>query len=113
MQVVPTTRVEKKVKDEVAYYTVFWSSIKRVDKYDIQRTVPAMAGIFELFYRGDDRKLHLFYYGKAWLGGLRAVIREMTDPILMKDRPDIQDILKKHECYYRFAVCESGRIWKI
>ncbi|HOV38520.1 MAG TPA: hypothetical protein PLG79_07360 [Spirochaetales bacterium] len=107
MQVVPTTRVEKKVKDGVAYYTVFWSSIKQVDKYDIQRTVPAMAGIFELFYRGDDRKLHLFYYGKAWLGGLRAVIREMTDPILMKDRPDIQDILKKHECYYRFAVCES------
>ncbi len=107
MNSVPKTIVNKFVKDRTAYYTIHWSPIIRVDKYEIQRTVPAMAGIFELFYRGSDRKLHLFHYGIAWLGGLRAVIREMTDPLLMKDRPDIQRVLKDHECFYRFVVCES------
>lgn len=107
MNSVPQTIVHKFVKDRTAYFTIHWSPIIRVDKYEIQRTVPAMAGIFELFYRGKDRKLHLFHYGVAWLGGLRAVIREMTDPVLLKDRPDIQRVLKDYECYYRFVVCES------
>jgi hypothetical protein len=66
-----------------------------------------MAGLFELYYKDEAGKLFLFHSGKVWLGGLRAVIRETTDPILVKDRPDLVKILTHHLCYYRFSVCES------
>ncbi|MFQ3620012.1 MAG: hypothetical protein SNJ78_03595 [Spirochaetales bacterium] len=107
MNSISAFRIKKAVQNQTVYYTLHWSPIKRVNKYDIQKTVPAMAGMFELFYRGKDHKLYLFHYGRAWLGGLRAVIREMTDATLMKDRPDIQRILNNYECFYRFVICES------
>ena len=107
MDFLPAARLDKTVRDDRAYYTIIWSPLRKADRYDIQKTVPAMAGLYELYYRDDGNSCHLFHYGRAWLGGLRAVIREFTDPDLMKDRPDIRDILKARPCYYRFTVCES------
>lgn len=103
----PTARLDKIVRANRAYYTIRWSPLRKAEKYDIQKTVPAMSGLYELYYRGRDGRLRLFHYGKAWLGGLRAVIREFTDPDLMKDRPDLRQVLLSHECFYRFSICNS------
>ncbi len=99
--------VEKLVRGGKAFYTVNWSPMRKADKYDIQKVVPARAGLFELYYKDGRGKLRLFHFGKVWLGGLRAVIREMTDPILMKDRPDFQKLLSTRECFYRYCLCDS------
>jgi hypothetical protein len=107
MNFMPAARLQKTVRGTCAYYTIRWSVLRKADKYDIQKAVPAMAGLYELYYRGADRKLRLFHFGRAWLGGLRAVIREFTDPTLLKDRPDLQRMLTEYECYYRYSICES------
>jgi hypothetical protein len=107
MDILPTALIQKEVRGSRVYYRINWSPIRKAEKYDIQKTVPAMAGVYELYYRDAEGKLTLFYYGKAWLGGLRAVIRELTDPILLKQRPDLLAIVSKHECHYRFVQCDS------
>jgi hypothetical protein len=107
MDVLPTALVQKEEQGTRAYYTISWSPFRKAEKYDIQKYVPAMSGVYELYYRDAEGKLTLFYYGKAWLGGLRAVIRELTDPILLKQRPELLAIVSKHECLYRFVQCDS------
>ena len=107
MDVLPTALVQKDVKGNRAYYTISWSPFYKAEKYGIQKIVPAMAGLYELYYRNSEGTMTIFYYGKAWLGGLRAIIRELTDPILLKQRPELLAIVSKHECYYRFVVCSS------
>jgi hypothetical protein len=107
MNVLSTALVQKEERDGRAYYTITWSALRKAEKYDIQKYVPAMAGVYELYYKDGDGGLKLFYYGKAWLGGLRAIIRELTDPVLLKQRPELLAVVSKHECYYRFTQCGS------
>lgn len=103
----PAARLHKDLRRGRAYYTIRWSPLRPANRYEIGKIVPAMSGIYELYYRAEDGRLRLFHYGKAWLGGLRAVIREYTDPELMKDRPDIRTVLSARACFYRFSVCDS------
>jgi hypothetical protein len=107
MDVLPGANMRKEVRGGLAYYTVNWSPLRKAEKYDIQKTVPAMAGVYELYYRDSEAKMRLFHYGKAWLGGLRAIIRELTDPILLKQKPELLAVVSKHECSYRFFQCDS------
>jgi hypothetical protein len=107
MDVLPTALVQKEEKGGRVYYTINWSPFRKAEKYDIQKYVPAMSGVYELYYKDAEGKLTLFHYGKAWLGGLRAIIRELTDPVLLKQRPELLAIVSKHECHYRFVQCDS------
>ncbi|MDR3201197.1 MAG: hypothetical protein LBT68_07030 [Spirochaetales bacterium] len=107
MDVLPVAVVQKEVRGARAYYTVSWSPLQKAEKYTIQKSVPAMSGLYELYFRNAEGKLNLFYYDKAWLGGLRAMIRELTDPILLQQRPELLAIVSKHECFYRFVQCDS------
>ena len=107
MDVLPVALVQKNEKGGFAYYTIHWSPMRKADKYDIQKTVPAMSGVYELYYKDSEGKMALFHFGKAWLGGLRAIIRELTDPVLLKQRPELLAIVSKHECHYRFVQSDS------
>ncbi|MDR1931739.1 MAG: hypothetical protein LBQ57_02840 [Spirochaetales bacterium] len=107
MDVLPVAVIQKEVGAQRAYYTINWSPMQKAEKYAIQKSVPAMAGVYELYYKDSEGKLTLFHYGKAWLGGLRAVIRELTDPVLLKQRPELLAIVSRHECFFRFAQCDS------
>ena len=100
-------RIEKIVRGASVFYTVNWSPVRKADKYDIQKAVPSRAGLFELYYKDEKGAFKLFHFGKAWLGGLRSMIRETTDPLLMKDRPDFQKLLSTKTCYYRYCLCDS------
>jgi hypothetical protein len=90
------------------YYTLSWSLLRKADKYDIIRAVPAMGGLVELYYMDDHGKLNLFCVTRTWYGGLRSSIRVMTDPELEKD-PTRRQILLDHPkgIYYRYVLTES------
>ena len=107
MDVLPVALIQKEEKGGRAYYTINWSPMRKAEKYDIQKFVPAMSGVYELYYRNSEGDMTLFHFGKAWLGGLRAILRELTDPILLKQRPELLAIVSKHQCSYRFVQCDS------
>ena len=71
--------VQKLVNKRNVYFTVSWSRLKKSDKYEIVKSVPADAGIYELYYMDEKQKLCLFHVGKSWYGGLRSEIRLRTD----------------------------------
>lgn len=98
----PTTL--RRERGEGVYYTVQWSSLCRVDRYQIICSVPSMSGIYELYYMDRFRKLNRFHVDSCWYGGLRNTIRAVTDPELTLTAPERRRILESNECYYRYSL---------
>ena len=98
--------LDKKVEGENVYYTVFWSPLRKAEKFDIVRHVPAMAGIFELYYMDENNRIHRMLISRVWYGGLRSRIRHDTDPELVMEK-NYRKILNKYQCYYRFTLTDS------
>jgi len=67
--------IRKSVKDDDAFYTVRWSPIVKADKYTIVRSVPAMGGVAEIYYKDAHGKLNLYMLARSYYGGLRATLR--------------------------------------
>ena len=88
------------------YYTVGWSRLSRVNKMDILNKVPAVAGIYELYYQDPRKKLILFYMARVWYGGLRGSLRENTDPLLVEE-PRRKKVLEEKDCFYRYTMVSS------
>jgi hypothetical protein len=99
--------ITKEEDGDTAYFTVRWSRLAKGDKYQIVRSVPSEAGIFELYYMDEKKKLCLFHVGKSWYGGLRNEIRIRTDAELEKD-PRRQTILEEEECWYRWSLLSNS-----
>jgi hypothetical protein len=99
--------VQKLVRDRDVYFTVSWSRLKKSDKYEIVRSVPSDAGIYELYYMDERRKLCLFHVGKSWYGGLRNEIRLRTDAELEID-PKRRTLLEEEECWYRWSLLSNS-----
>ncbi len=100
--------ITREESGRVAYYTVGWSPFAKADKYEITRSVPAMGGIAEIYYRDREGKLNLFCLQRSWYGGLRAVLRERCDASLEKDPWRLSILVKWRErIYYRWTNSES------
>jgi hypothetical protein len=99
--------VRKLVRKRDVFFTVCWSHLRKSDKYDIIKSVPSEAGIFELYYMDDKGKLCLFHVGKSWYGGLRNELRVLTDKELEKDAAR-RAILEEHDCWYRWSLLTSS-----
>jgi len=99
--------VQKLVRGRDAYFTVSWSRLRKSEKYEIVRSVPSDAGIYELYYMDRKKKLCLFHVGKSWYGGLRNEIRLRTDAELEKDAAR-RALLEKHDCWYRWSLLSSS-----
>ncbi len=99
--------VQKLIRERSVYFTVSWSRLKKGDKYEIVRSVPADAGIYELYYMDEKEKLCLFHVGKSWYGGLRSEIRLRTDAELETD-PARKSILEDHDCWYRWSLLSNS-----
>jgi hypothetical protein len=98
----------RQTKENCVYFTVYWSRLTKADKFEIVRSVPAMGGVAEMYYRDDFGKLNVFCITRSWYGGLRSTIRTMCDPIEEKD-PGRRKILLEHKgkIFYRYALSES------
>ncbi len=99
--------VSRLTKGQDVYYTVSWSRLKKADKYEIVKSVPSEAGIYELYYMDDKGKLCLFHVGKSWFGGLRNEIRLRTDSELEKDEAH-RTILEERDCWYRWSLVSAS-----
>ncbi len=94
--------------EDAVYYTLRWSPFAKADKYEITRSVPAIGGIAEIYYRDEKGKLNLFCLQRSWYGGLRAVLRERCDASIEKDPWRLSILVKWRErIYYRWTNCES------
>ena len=100
----PTVR--RTIEEGSVYYILQWSRLKKADKYEIVRKVPAEPGLFELYFMDEKKKLNLFFVARAWYGGLRNSIRQFTDPELEKEAKR-RAVLDKYDCYYRYTVLHS------
>ena len=92
------------------YYFVQWSALSKADRYDIITKVPALAGIFEIYWMDESNRLRLFVVGKTIYGGLRSEIRRITDPELCKNNEKTKKILEEKEIWYRYAPTDSANI---
>jgi hypothetical protein len=86
---------------------VSWSRLRKSEKYEIVRSVPSDAGIYELYYMDFKKKLCLFHVGKSWYGGLRNEIRLRTDAELENDAAR-KSLLEKYDCWYRWSLLSSS-----
>ena len=98
--------VTKREREDTAYYTVNWSELRKVDRHEIRKSVPSVAGIFEIYYLDRRKSLNMMAVAKAWYGGLRSEIRRVTDSELERD-PVKKKILETRTCYYRYAEIPS------
>ncbi len=101
-------KITKKLLNNEAYYTLIWSPLTQADKYKINRAVPAVSGIFELYRMDDEKHLNLLTCTHAWYGGLRSNIREAIDPMTKTD-PDLRQLLEDEEenLYFRYSQSDS------
>lgn len=98
--------LEKRINREDVYYTLFWSSLRKAEKYDIIGNVPALAGIYELYYMDHFKRLHMMCISRVWYGGLRSRLRHDTDPELVENE-NYRKILEKYDTYFRYTLTES------
>ena len=84
-----------------------WSRLRKGDKYEIVKSVPSDAGIYELYYMDFKKKLCLFHVGKSWYGGLRNEIRVRTDAELETDA-ERRALLNRYDSWYRWSLLSSS-----
>jgi hypothetical protein len=95
-------------RQSFVYYTLRWSPFKKADKYDIARSVLAIGGIAQIYYKDFSGKLNLFCLQRSWYGGLRALLRERCDPSIEKDPWRLSILVKyRDRIYFRWTNSES------
>ncbi|MDR0463994.1 MAG: hypothetical protein LBG94_02625 [Treponema sp.] len=98
------------VKDRNVYYYVKWSPLSKAERYAIITKVPAVAGIFEVYWMDEKKHLRLFFVEKTNYGGLRSEIRRVTDPELCIDNDKTKKILEEKDIYFRYSTTDSAKV---
>jgi len=98
--------VKRFEKDKDIYFTISWSALKKADRFEIIKQVPAFPGIYEIYYLDKYKKLNRIELSFCWHDSLRNIIRTKTDPSLQED-PRRKYILDSYTCYYRYIIVES------
>jgi len=92
------------------YYFVNWSPLSIADRYSIISKVPAVAGIFEIYWMDEHNRLRMFFVEKTIYGGLRSEIRRVTDPELNRTDAKTRKILEEKEIWYRYTTTDSNNV---
>ena len=61
LELKPIIVKEENGKNDV-YYTLTWTALTRADKYKITTAVPAIAGMYELYYMDTHKRLNLLRF---------------------------------------------------
>ena len=94
------------VKGENAYYYVQWSPLAVAERWTINAKVPAVAGIYEIYWMDDHDHLRMLSVGNTHYGGLRSELRRLTDSELALDKK-ARTILEEEEIWFRYAPTSS------
>ena len=92
------------------YYYVHWSPLAKAERYSIISKVPAVAGIYEIYWMDENNHLRLLYVEKTSYGGLRSELRRVTDPELCVNDDKTKKILEEKEIWYRYVTTDSANI---
>ena len=88
------------------YYYVHWSPMALAERWTINSKVPAIAGVYEIYWMDDHGHLRMLSVGQTQYGGLRSELRRLTDAELAIN-PKIREILDNEEIWFRYAPCNS------
>jgi len=97
-------------KNGEIYYFVQWSPLSKADRHEIVAKVPSLAGVFEIYWMDEKKRLRLFVLGKTDYGGLRSELRRITDPELCRGDEEAKKILEEKEIWYRYATTNSSNV---
>ena len=93
-------------KDDNVYYDVQWSPLILAERWTINSKVPAIAGVYEIYWMDEHKCLRMMEVGKAHYGGLRSELRRLTDPELVIN-PKTRQILENNEIWFRYVPSNS------
>ena len=96
-------------KGDAVYYYIEWSPLASGDRWTISSSVPAVAGIYEIYWMDDHNHLRMLAVGRTHYGGLRSEIRRLTDPELATD-PKARETLENEEIWFRYAPSNSAKV---
>jgi hypothetical protein len=100
--------ISAKEKGQDVYFFVNWSPLAKADRWEINAKVPAVAGIYEIYWMDDHNHLRMLSVGQTHYGGLRSELRRLTDPELITD-PKAKKILEDEEIWYRYVPSHSNQ----
>ena len=95
------------VKGDEVYYYVQWSRLEIADRWNISAKVPAVAGVYEIYWMDDHEHLRMLAVGDTHYGGLRSELRRLTDSELISDAKT-KKILEDEEVWFRYAPTNSN-----
>ena len=98
--------ITAKEKGDDVYYSIQWSPLAIAERWTINSSVPAVAGVYEIYWMDDHDHLRMLTVGDTHYGGLRSEIRRLTDPELTLD-PKTREILEDKEIWFRYAPSNS------
>ena len=99
--------INAKEKGDNVYYDIKWSPLAVAERWTINSSVPAVAGIYEIYWMDDHNHLRMLSVGNTHYGGLRSEIRRLTDPELALDTK-IRDTLENEEIWFRYTTSNSA-----
>lgn len=101
-----TAGIAARVRGQDVFYTLAWSPLIKADKYKVTTSVPAVAGVYELYMMDEERRLNLLTVAHAWYGGLRSQLREAIDPDAAPS-PLRRAAIAGGDLYCRYAPSDS------
>jgi len=96
-------------KGDDVYYFIQWSPLALAERWAINSGVPAIAGVYEIYWMDDHNHLRMMSVGNTHYGGLRSEIRRLTDPELATDART-REILDNEEIWFRYAPSHSSDV---
>jgi hypothetical protein len=99
--------INGKAKGKDVYYSITWSALRKADRWEIAKSVPAVGGVYEIYWMDERKHLRLLSIASANFGGLRSEIRRFTDPELIDDARAVE-ILTNREIFFRYAESDSA-----
>jgi len=98
--------ITAKEKGDEVYYHIQWSPLEIAERWTINAKVPAVAGVYEIYWMDDHDHLRMMAVGDTHYGGLRSEIRRLTDPELIID-PKAKETLENEEIWFRYSPSHS------
>jgi len=98
-----------KEKGDEVYYSIQWSPLALAERWTINSKVPAVAGIYEIYWMDDHNHLRMLSVGDTHFGGLRSELRRLTDPELTID-PKARETLENEEIWFRYSPTHSAEV---
>ncbi|HCC38288.1 MAG TPA: hypothetical protein DEQ14_12170 [Treponema sp.] len=96
-------------KGEAVHYSIRWSPLELAERWSINAKVPAVAGVYEIYWMDDHNHLRMLSVGQTHYGGLRSEIRRLTDPELITDTKT-KKTLEEQEIWFRYCPSHSPEI---